>query len=203
VEQLTVNLPEESASKVIDIITRRKGEMLSMESKGNRMHMEFTIPSRGIIGLNNIVLTLSAGEAILAHRFLEYQPWKGVIEKRQNGSIIAGESGNAYAYALDKLQDRGRFFIEPQTGVYQGQVVGEHSKEGDLVVNVTKSKKLTNVRASGSDDKAQLAPPVVFSLEEALEYIKEDEYVEVTPHHMRIRKIILDETERKRASKKG
>jgi len=203
VEQLTVNLPEESASKVIDIITRRKGEMLSMESKGNRMHMEFTIPSRGIIGLNNIVLTLSAGEAILAHRFLEYQPWKGVIEKRQNGSIIAGESGNAYAYALDKLQDRGRFFIEPQTNVYQGQVVGEHSKEGDLVVNVTKSKKLTNVRASGSDDKAQLAPPVVFSLEEALEYIKEDEYVEVTPHHMRIRKIILDETERKRASKKG
>ena len=203
VEQLTVNLPEESASKVIDVITRRKGEMLSMESKGNRMHMEFTIPSRGIIGLNNIVLTLSAGEAILAHRFLEYQPWKGVIEKRQNGSIIAGESGNAYAYALDKLQDRGRFFIEPQTDVYQGQVVGEHSKEGDLVVNVTKSKKLTNVRASGSDDKAQLAPPVVFSLEEALEYIKEDEYVEVTPHHMRIRKIILDETERKRASKKG
>jgi GTP-binding protein len=203
VEQLTVNLPEESASKVIDIITRRKGEMLSMESKGDRMHMEFTIPSRGIIGLNNYVLTLSAGEAIMAHRFLEYQPWKGNIEKRQNGSIIAGEGGNAYAYALDKLQDRGRFFIEPQTDVYQGQVVGEHSKEGDLVVNVTKSKKLTNVRASGSDDKAQLAPPVVFSLEEALEYIKEDEYVEVTPHFMRIRKILLDETERKRASKKG
>ncbi|MDD3979808.1 MAG: translational GTPase TypA [Proteiniphilum sp.] len=203
VEQLTVNLPEESASKIIDIITRRKGEMLSMESKGDRMHMEFTIPSRGIIGLNNTVLTLSAGEAIMAHRFLEYQPWKGNIEKRQNGSIIAGESGNAYAYALDKLQDRGRFFIEPQTDVYQGQVVGEHSKEGDLVVNVTKSKKLTNVRASGTDDKAQLAPPVVFSLEEALEYIKEDEYVEVTPSHMRIRKILLDETERKRASKKG
>jgi len=203
VEQLTVNLPEESASKIIDIITRRKGEMLSMESKGDRMHMEFTIPSRGIIGLNNTVLTLSAGEAIMAHRFLEYQPWKGNIEKRQNGSIIAGESGNAYAYALDKLQDRGRFFIEPQTDVYQGQVVGEHSKEGDLVVNVTKSKKLTNVRASGTDDKAQLAPPVVFSLEEALEYIKEDEYVEVTPHHMRIRKMLLDETERKRASKKG
>ncbi|MFA7140306.1 MAG: translational GTPase TypA, partial [Proteiniphilum sp.] len=178
VEQLTVNLPEESASKVIDVITRRKGEMLSMESKGDRMHMEFTIPSRGIIGLNNLVLTLSAGEAIMAHRFLEYQPWKGNIEKRLNGSIIAGESGNAYAYALDKLQDRGRFFIEPQTDVYQGQVVGEHTKEGDLVVNVTKSKKLTNVRASGTDDKAQLAPPVVFSLEEALEYIKEDEYVE-------------------------
>jgi GTP-binding protein len=203
VEQLTVNLPEESASKVIDVITRRKGELLSMESKGDRMHMEFTIPSRGIIGLNNVVLTLSAGEAIMAHRFMEYQPWKGTIEKRLNGSIIAGESGNAYAYALDKLQDRGRFFIEPQTDVYAGQVVGEHSKEGDLVVNVTKSKKLTNVRASGSDDKAQLAPPVVFSLEEALEYIKEDEYVEITPKHMRIRKILLDENDRKRAAKKG
>ena len=167
------------------------------------MHMEFVIPSRGIIGLNNIVLTLSAGEAIMAHRFLEFRPWKGNIEKRQNGSIIAGESGNAYAYALDKLQDRGRFFIEPQTDVYEGQVVGESNKEGDLVVNVTKSKKLTNVRASGSDDKAQLAPPIVFSLEEALEYIKEDEYVEVTPKHMRIRKILLDDNDRKRASKKG
>jgi len=203
VEQLTVNLPEESASKIIDVITRRKGELLTMESKGDRMHMEFIIPSRGIIGLNNTVLTLSAGEAIMAHRFLEYQPWKGVIEKRQNGSIIAGESGNAFAYALDKLQDRGRFFIHPQTDIYQGQVVGEHSKEGDLVVNVTKSKKMSNVRASGTDDKAQLAPPVIFSLEEALEYIKEDEYVEVTPRHMRIRKILLDETERKRVSKKG
>ncbi len=201
VEQLTVNVPEESASKIIDIVTRRKGEMLSMESKGERMHMEFTIPSRGIIGLNNIVLTLSAGEAIMAHRFLEFQPWKGVIEKRQNGSIIAGESGNAFAYALDKLQDRGRFFIEPQTEVYEGQVVGEHNKEGDLVVNVTKSKKLTNVRASGSDDKAQLAPPVIFSLEEALEYIKEDEYVEITPKSMRIRKILLNENDRKRVGK--
>ncbi|MCE5179800.1 MAG: translational GTPase TypA [Porphyromonadaceae bacterium] len=203
VEQLTVNLPEESASKIIDVITRRKGELLTMENKGDRMHMEFNIPSRGIIGLNNIVLTLSAGEAIMAHRFLEFQPWKGIIEKRLNGSIIAGESGNAYAYALDKLQDRGRFFIEPQTDVYAGQVVGEHSKEGDLVVNVTKSKKLTNVRASGTDDKAQLAPPVVFSLEEALEYIKEDEYVEVTPKHMRIRKILLDENDRKRVTKRG
>jgi len=202
-EQLTVNLPEESASKIIDIITRRKGELLTMENKGDRMHMEFVIPSRGIIGLNNIVLTLSAGEAIMAHRFLEFRPWKGNIEKRQNGSIIAGESGNAYAYALDKLQDRGRFFIEPQTDVYEGQVVGEHNKEGDLVVNVTKSKKLTNVRASGSDDKAQLAPPIVFSLEEALEYIKEDEYVEVTPKHMRIRKILLDDNDRKRMAKRG
>lgn len=203
VEQLTVNLPEESASKIIDIITRRKGELISMESKNDRMHMEFMIPSRGIIGLNNTVLTLSAGEAVMAHRFLEFQPWKGNIEKRLNGSIIAGESGNAYAYALDKLQDRGRFFIEPQTEVYAGQVVGEHSKEGDLVVNVTKSKKLTNVRASGTDDKAQLAPPVVFSLEEALEYIREDEYVEVTPRSMRIRKILLNENDRKRATKKG
>ncbi|HOT63939.1 MAG: translational GTPase TypA [Dysgonomonadaceae bacterium] len=203
VEQLTINVPEEYASKIIDVITRRKGEMTSMENKGDRMHIEFIIPSRGIIGLNNIVLTLSAGEAIMAHRFLEFQPWKGPIEKRLNGSIIAGESGNAYAYALDKLQDRGRFFIEPQTEVYAGQVVGEHSKEGDLVVNVTKSKKLTNMRASGSDDKVQLPPPVVFSLEEALEYIKEDEYVEVTPKAMRIRKIILDETERKRLAKKG
>lgn len=203
IEQLTINLPEESSSKVIDIITRRKGELLTMENKGDRMQMEFTIPSRGIIGLNNTLLTLTAGEAIMAHRFLEFQPWKGVIEKRQNGSIIAGESGNAYAYALDKLQDRGRFFIEPQTDVYEGQVVGENNREGDLVVNLTKSKKLTNVRASGSDDKAQLAPPIVFSLEEALEYIKEDEYVEVTPKHTRIRKIFLDENDRKRASKKG
>ncbi len=202
IEQLTVNLPEESASKIIDIISRRKGEMKSMESKNDRMHIEFTIPSRGIIGLNNIVLTLSAGEAIMAHRFLEFQPWKGNIEKRQNGSIIAGESGNAFAYALDKLQDRGHFFIEPQTDVYEGQVVGEHSKEGDLVVNVTKSKKLTNVRASGTDDKAQLAPPIIFSLEEALEYIKEDEYVEVTPKAIRIRKILLDENDRKRVAKK-
>ena len=172
-----------------------------MESKGDRMHIEFTIPSRGIIGLNNIALTLSAGEAIIAHRFLEYQPWKGVIEKRQNGSIISGESGNAYAYALDKLQDRGKFFIEPQTDVYEGQVVGEHNKEGDLVVNETKAKKMTNVRASGTDDKAQLAPPIIFSLEEALEYIKADEFVEVTPKSMRLRKILLTEIERKRAPK--
>lgn len=202
VEQLTINLPEESASKIIDVVTKRKGVMTSMERKGERMHLEFTIPSRGIIGLNNIVLTLSAGEAIMAHRFLEFQPWKGNLDKRQNGSIIAGESGNAFAYALDKLQDRGRFFIEPQTDVYAGQIVGEHAKEGDLVVNVTKSKKLTNVRASGTDDKAQLAPPIKFSLEEALEYIKEDEYVEITPKAMRMRKIVLDETERKRMSKK-
>lgn len=202
VEQLTINLPEEYSSKIIDMVTRRKGEMLSMERKGDRIHMEFQIPSRGIIGLTNQVLTASAGEAIMAHRFLEYQPWKGEIERRQNGSIVAMETGNAFAYALDKLQDRGRFFIEPQTDIYAGQIVGEHTKEGDLVVNVTKSKKLTNVRASGSDDKVKLAPPVIFSLEQALEYIKEDEYVEITPNAMRLRKIILDENERKRMSKK-
>ena len=201
VEQLTVNLPEESASRIIDMVTKRKGEMQTMERKGDRIHLEFTIPSRGIIGLTNQVLTASAGEAIMAHRFLEYQPWKGDIEKRLNGSIIAMETGNAFAYALDKLQDRGRFFIEPQTDVYAGQIVGEHTKEGDLVVNVTKSKKLTNVRASGSDDKVRLAPPVIFSLEQALEYIKEDEYVELTPLAMRLRKIVLDETERKRLKK--
>ncbi|MDR1632128.1 MAG: translational GTPase TypA [Dysgonamonadaceae bacterium] len=198
VEQLTINLPEESASKIIDLVTKRRGEMQSMERKGDRIHLEFTIPSRGIIGLTNNVLTVSAGEAIMAHRFLEYQPWKGEIEKRQNGSIIAMETGNAFAYALDKLQDRGRFFIDPQTDVYAGQIVGEHTKEGDLVVNVTKSKKLTNVRASGSDEKVHLTPPVIFSLEQALEYIKEDEYVELTPVAMRLRKIVLDENERKR-----
>jgi GTP-binding protein len=202
VEQLTINLPEESSSRIIDMVTRRKGEMQSMERKGDRIHLEFTIPSRGIIGLSNNVLTASAGEAILAHRFLEYQAWKGDIDKRQNGSIIAMETGNAFAYALDKLQDRGRFFIHPQTDVYAGQIVGEHCKEGDLVVNVTKSKKLTNVRASGSDDKVHLAPPVLFSLEQALEYIKEDEYVELTPKAMRLRKIVLDENERKRLSKR-
>ena len=202
VEQLSINLPEESSSKIIDVVTRRRGELISMENKNDRMHMEFTIPSRGIIGMNNVILTLSAGEAIMAHRFIEFQPMKGSIEKRQNGSIVAGETGNAYAYALDKLQDRGKFFINPQTNVYAGQVVGESSKEGDLVVNVTKAKKMSNVRASGTDDKAQLAPPIIFSLEEALEYIKEDEYVEITPKFMRIRKIFLNENERKRASKK-
>ncbi|MFR9165834.1 MAG: translational GTPase TypA [Dysgonomonas sp.] len=202
VEMLTINLPEEYASKIIDIVTRRKGELLMMENKNDRVFLEFSIPSRGIIGLNNAALTLSAGEAVIAHRFLEFQPWKGDIEKRLNGSIIASESGNAFAYALDKLQDRGRFFVEPQTNIYMGQIVGEHSKEGDLTVNLTKSKKLTNVRASGTDDKARLAPAVIFSLEDALEYIKEDEYVEVTPNAIRIRKIYLDENDRKRLTKK-
>jgi len=201
VESLTVNLPDECASRIIDAVTKRRGEMTMMESKNERTFLEFIIPSRGIIGLNNLVLTLSAGEAIMAHRFLEFQPWKGDIERRQNGSIIAMETGNAFAYALNNLQSRGRFFIAPGEEVYAGQVVGEHTKEGDLVVNVTKSKKLTNMRASGSDEKVALAPPVIFSLEDALEYIKADEYVEITPHFMRMRKTILDETERKRANK--
>ena len=195
IELLTINVTEEYSSKIIDMVTRRKGEMVSMSAQGDRVHMEFQIPSRGIIGLRNNVLTASAGEAIMAHRFLEYQPWKGDIERRTNGSLIAMESGTAFAYAIDKLQDRGRFFIFPQEDVYAGQVVGENAKDNDIVVNVTKSKKLTNMRASGADDKARIVPPVVFSLEEALEYIKEDEYVEVTPHH------ILDELERKRANR--
>ena len=201
VELLTINVPEESASKMIDMVTRRKGDLMSMETKGERTSMEFQIPSRGIIGLRSNVLTASGGEAIMAHRFLEYQPWKGDIERRTNGSLVAMESGTAYAYAIDKLQDRGRFFIFPQEEVYAGQVVGENAKDQDIPVNVTKSKKLTNMRASGADDKAKIVPPVVFSLEESLEYIKEDEYLEVTPHHLRIRKIILDETERKRANR--
>ena len=201
IEELTINVPEEYASKMIDMVTRRKGEMVKMESAGERVNLEFDMPSRGIIGLRTNVLTASAGEAIMAHRFKEYQPYKGEIERRTNGSMIAMESGTAFAYAIDKLQDRGKFFIFPQEEVYAGQVVGEHSHDNDLVINVTKSKKLTNMRASGSDDKARLIPPVQFSLEEALEYIKEDEYVEVTPKSMRMRKVILDELERKRANK--
>ena len=201
IEQLTINVPEEYSSKIIDVITRRKGELTMMETQNDRLQLEFMIPSRGIIGLRNTILTLSAGEAIMAHRFAEYQPWKGDIERRQNGSLIAMEAGTAFAYALDKLQDRGRFFIFPQDDVYAGQVVGENAKEGDIVINVTKAKKLTNMRSKSADDKATLPPPIVFSLEEALEYIKEAEYVEVTPHHLRIRKIILDETERKRQGK--
>ena len=201
VEALTINVPEEYSSKMIDMVTRRRGDLISMTTQNDRIHLEFQIPSRGIIGLRTNVLTASAGEAIMAHRFLEYQPWKGDIERRTNGSLIALESGTAYAYAIDKLQDRGKFFIFPQEEVYAGQVVGENAKDNDIVVNVTKSKKLTNMRASGADEKAKIVPPVVFSLEEALEYIKEDEYVEVTPNHLRLRKIILDELERKRANK--
>lgn len=201
IEALSINVPEKYSSKVVDMVTRRKGDIISMDTRNDRIDIEFHIPSRGIIGLRNNVLTATAGEAIMAHRFLEYQPWKGDIERRTNGSLIAMEAGTAYAYAIDKLQDRGRFFIFPQEDVYAGQVVGENAKENDIVVNVTKSKKLTNMRASGADDKARIVPPVVFSLEEALEYIKEDEYVEVTPNHIRLRKVILDENERKRASR--
>ncbi|MBO4371207.1 MAG: translational GTPase TypA [Paludibacteraceae bacterium] len=203
IEQLTVNVPEEFSGKVIEMVSNRKGEMLNMTAKNDRIHLEFEIPSRGIIGLRTNILTATTGEAVMAHRFVKYAPFKGEIERRTNGSIIAMESGTAFAYALDKLQDRGKFFIYPQEEVYAGQVVGEHCKEGDLVVNVTKSKKLTNMRAAGSDDKVKLAPPIVLSLEEALEYIKEDEYVEVTPHAMRLRKIILDELERKRAANRS
>ena len=201
IEELTISVPEEYSSKMIDMVTRRKGDLVSMETQGDRVNIEFDMPSRGIIGLRTNVLTASAGEAIMAHRFKCYQPYKGEIERRSNGSMIAMESGTAFAYAIDKLQDRGKFFIYPQDEVYAGQVVGEHVHENDLVINVTKSKKLTNMRASGSDDKARIIPPVVFSLEEALEYMKEDEYVEVTPKSMRMRKVILDETERKRANK--
>jgi GTP-binding protein len=202
IEQLTINIPEEYSGKAIEMAASRKGEMISMETMGDRIQLEFQIPSRGIIGLRNSILTASAGEAIMSHRFIEYQPYKGHIEKRNNGSIIAMETGTAFAYAIDKLQDRGNFFIHPQDAVYEGQVIGESTKEGDIVVNITKSKKLTNMRASGSDDKVRIAPPIIFSLEEALEYIKEDEYVEITPSKIRLRKIHLNENDRKRLSKK-
>ena len=201
VEELTISVPEEFASKMIDLCTKRKGEMTSMDTQGDRVVIVFDIPSRGIIGLRTNVLTASQGEAIMAHRFKEYQPYKGDMERRVNGSMVAMETGTVFAYALDKLQDRGKFFVNPQDQVYAGQVVGEHVHENDLVINVTKAKQLTNMRASGSDEKAHIAPPVIFSLEEALEYIKNDEYVEVTPKSMRMRKIILNELERKRAAR--
>ena len=201
IEELTINVPEEFSSKMIDMVTRRKGEMTSMESQADRVNIEFDIPSRGIIGLRTNVLTASQGEAIMAHRFKEYQPYKGDITRRVNGSMIAMETGTAYAYSIDKLQDRGKFFIDPGEEVYAGEVVGEHVHDNDLVVNVTKAKQLTNTRASGSDDKARIIPRTVLSLEEALEYIKEDELVEVTPKSMRMRKIILDHNDRKRANK--
>lgn len=201
IEELTINVPEEFASKMIDMVTRRKGEMTSMESQADRVNIEFDVPSRGIIGLRTNVLTASQGEAIMAHRFKEYQPYKGDITRRINGSMIAMETGTAYAYSIDKLQDRGKFFIDPGEEVYAGEVVGEHVHDNDLVVNVTKAKQLTNTRASGSDDKARIVPRTILSLEEALEYIKEDELVEVTPKSMHMRKIILDHNDRKRANK--
>lgn len=202
IEYLTVDVPEESAGKVIEYVSQRKGDMLLMEPKGDLQHIEFEIPSRGIIGLRNNILTATAGEAIMAHRFKAFEPWKGVIPSRNNGVIISGEMGNAIAYSIDKLQDRGKFFVDPGEPIYTGQVIGENNRQDDLVVNITKEKKLTNMRASGTDDKMRIAPKINFSLEEAMEYIQGDEYVEVTPGSIRMRKVILDETERKRQEKK-
>jgi GTP-binding protein len=201
IEELTIDLPETDSGKAIETVSQRKGEMLNMEPKGDRMILKFNIPSRGIIGLRNYLLNVTAGEAIVTHRFLEYQPYRGEIPGRINGSLIVMEQGEAIAYSLHNLQDRGKFFIEEGTPVYEGQVIGEHSRAGDLVVNVTKTKKLTNMRASGADEKMRIAPPIIFSLEESLEYIQADEYVEVTPKSIRLRKIYLTENERKRYSK--
>ena len=201
VEELTIDLPDEFSGKAIEMVTKRKGTLSNMVADNGRTRLEFDIPSRGIIGLRSNLLTATAGEAVMAHRLKGFEPYKGEIEMRSNGSLIAMETGQAYAYAINKLQDRGRFFVAPGDEIYCGQVVGENTREGDITINLTKSKKLTNMRASGSDEKMNIAPPVIFSLEEALEYIKEDEYVEVTPKAMRLRKTILDETERKRAAR--
>ncbi|MBE6211417.1 MAG: translational GTPase TypA [Rikenellaceae bacterium] len=201
IEEMTVDCPDETAGTVIEMTTRRRGTLTNMTSDGERTRLEFSIPSRGIIGLRSNMLTATAGEAIMSHRLKGFEPWVGDIEMRTAGSIIASETGTAYAYSIDKLQDRGRFFISPMEEVYMGQVIGEHTRSNDITVNVTKSKQLTNMRASGSDDKAVIVPPKIFSLEEALEYIKEDEYVEITPKSMRLRKILLNEVDRKRAAK--
>ena len=198
VEEMTIDLPEEISGKAVELVTMRKGDLLSMETKGNRMVCKFEIPSRGIIGLRNQLLTATAGEAIMAHRFKEYQPLKGGIPERQNGSLVSMEKGTAIPYSIDKLQERGRFFIDPGEDIYEGQVIGENSRGDDMVINVTKTKKLSNVRSSGADDKAKIVPAIKFSLEEALEYIQKDEYVEVTPKHLRLRKILLKEVDRKR-----
>ena len=202
IEELTIDIPEEYSGKAIEMATKRKGVLKNMETRDERVHLVFDIPSRGIIGMRSNLLTASAGEAIMAHRFTGFEPYKGEIEMRQNGSLIAMETGDSFAYSINKLQDRGKFFIEPGETVYAGQVIGESTRMDDIVINVCKSKKLTNMRASGSDDKTSIAPPIKFSLEEALEYIQEDEYVEVTPNFMRLRKIYLDENDRKRMSKK-
>ncbi len=198
VEHLTIDLPEEVSGKAVEMVSIRKGEMTSMEAKGSRMICEFIIPSRGIIGLRNQLLTATAGEAIMAHRFKEYQPLKGEIAQRQNGSLVSMENGTAIPYSIDKLQERGKFFIDPGEDIYEGQVIGENSRGDDMTVNVTKTKKLSNVRSSGADEKAKIVPAIKFSLEEALEYIQKDEYVEVTPNHLRLRKIYLKEVDRKR-----
>ncbi|MEQ8909709.1 MAG: translational GTPase TypA [Vicingaceae bacterium] len=201
VEELTIDLPETVSGKAIEMVNQRKGEMLNMEPKGDRMILEFEIPSRGIIGLRNSLLTATAGEAIMSHRFKEFQPFKGVIPGRQNGSLISMEQGKAIPYSLSNLQDRGKFFVDPNEDIYGGQVVGENNRAGDLVINITKTKKMSNMRSSGADDKVKIAPAIKFSLEEALEYIQKDEYVEVTPKSLRVRKVLLNETDRKRASK--
>lgn len=202
VESLTVHVPEAFSGKVIEVVTRRKGEINNIENRGDRTSLEFTIPSRGLIGITNSMLTATEGEAVVAHRFKAFEPWKGEIPNRRNGSLIAIETGTAIAYSIDKLQDRGKFFIEPMDDIYAGQVIGENTRQDDLAINVTKTKKLTNMRASGSDEKMGIAPAVKFSLEEAMEYIKDDEYVEVTPKSIRIRKILLDENDRKRNKKR-
>jgi GTP-binding protein len=202
VELLSIDVPENYSGKVIELVSQRKGDMTIMEPKGDLMHLEFNIPSRGIIGLRTLVLNGTAGEAVMTHRFLQYEPWKGAIEGRNKGAFIAMENGTSIPYSMDKLQDRGRFFIPTGVEVYEGQVVGEHSRENDLVINITKTKKLTNMRSSGADDKVKLPPPVDFSLEQAMEYIGEDEYVEVTPENIRMRKIYLKEHERKKLAKK-
>ncbi|MFT4831515.1 MAG: GTP-binding protein [Psychroserpens sp.] len=198
IEHLTIDLPEEVSGRAVEMVSIRKGEMTSMEAKGNRMICEFLIPSRGIIGLRNQLLTATAGEAIMSHRFLEYQPMKGDIPQRQNGSLVSMEMGKSIPYSIDKLQDRGKFFVEPGEDIYEGQVIGENSRGDDMTVNITKTKKMSNVRSSGADDKAKIVPAIKFSLEEALEYIQKDEYVEVTPKHIRLRKIYLTENDRKR-----
>lgn len=201
VESLTIHVPENFSGKVIEVVSRRKGEVKQIDVRGDRTVIEFEIPARGLIGLSNAILTVSEGEAIVAHRFKAYEPWKGEIQNRRNGSLVAIETGTSIAYSIDKLQDRGRFFIDPNEKVYAGQVIGEHIRQDDLGINVTKTKKLTNIRASGADDKAMIVPAVKFSLEEAMEYIRDDEYIEVTPKSIRLRKIILDELERKRHKK--
>ena len=201
VEELTIDIPEAYSGKAIELVTKRKGTLLDMTSIYDRQRIVFEIPSRGIIGLRSNLLTATAGEAVMSHRLKGFEPYKGDMEMSQNSSLIAMETGTAYAYAINKLQDRGTFFVSPQDEIYAGQVVGESTRQEDIVINLTKSKKLTNMRASGSDDKVSIAPPVIFSLEEALEYIKEDEYVEVTPMSIRLRKIVLNETERKRQAK--
>jgi GTP-binding protein len=200
-ENLVVDVPQEFASKVIDLVTRRKGEMHVMETKGDVQHLEFEIPSRGLIGLRTTLLTGTQGEAVMAHRFTEYKPWKGAIPGRNNGVLLAKENGTTTAYSLDKLQDRGFFFVDPGEEVYKGMIIGENNKPGDLVVNPNEGKKLTNMRASGSDAAVSIQPKTVLTLEECMEYIQQDECIEVTPHFTRMRKVILDDDERKRVQK--